>query len=399
MKKHFVSTVLISSSLFLLGGCGTGETPDESSQAAPNVQGVETIKVTKSALEDFYEAPGTINAKTTTKISANMMGRIISIPFAEGDRVSRGQVLVRIDDSESKTRLRKANAGLKEAQAKLVEIGKSAKAAEAGVRTADANKALAEKSFARYKELFKRRSASAHEFDTAETALKTATSERDRAKANVETILSMKKQTDARIEQARADIANTKVYEGYARIVSPVSGVIVRKFAETGAIASPGLPLLSIEDNSRYNLEVAVEESRSNLIQVGNRVNVRIDALGDGEFAATVAEILPLADSASRSYTVKISLPPNPLLKSGLYGLARFPVAGKEAIVIPQTAIVQRGQLTGVFVVGEENTVHFRIVSTGKSAEGMIELLSGVSEGDLIAVSGVDKLADGVKVG
>ena len=88
-----------------------------------------------------------------------------------------------------------------------------------------------------------------------------------------------------------------------------------------------------------------------------------------------------------------------PLLKSGLYGLARFPVAGKEAIVIPQTAIVQRGQLTGVFVVGEENTVHFRIVSTGKSAEGMIELLSGVSEGDLIAVSGVDKLADGVKVG
>jgi len=271
-------------------------------------------------------------------------------------------------------------------------------AANAGVKTAEANREIAEKTFARYKELFERKSASGQEFDEAQSKLKVAASELDRAKANVQTIISKKKQIDARIEQANADIAATKISEGYGKITSPVSGLIVKKFAEAGSIAAPGSPLLSIEDNSQYRLEAAVEESRSKLVQIGNRVNVRIDALGQGEFFGSVAEILPSADAASRSYTVKIDLPANPLLKTGLYGLARFPVEAKPAITIPQTAIIRRGQLSGVYIISSEGIAQFRIITIGKTADGLVEILSGLSEGDEFVSADAQRVTDGAKI-
>ncbi|MEQ1607215.1 MAG: efflux RND transporter periplasmic adaptor subunit [Pyrinomonadaceae bacterium] len=383
---------------FFAAGCSKEKTPDTYIPAASEVRNVMIVKVSHSSIEDFYEATGTVKAKTTTQVSANMLGRIVSFSAAEGDTVSRGQVLVEIDNSESKAQLAKAQAGLKEAQASLVEVARSVDSANAGVRTADANKQLAEKTFARYKELYERRSASAQEFDEAQSRLSASTSELERARANVQTILSKNKQINARIEQAKAEIANTQVYAGYSKIVSPVSGIVVKKFAEAGATAAPGTPLLSVEDISQYRLEAAVEESRSQSIRVGGRVSVRIDALGDGEFLANIAEIMPTSDAASRSYTIKIDLPANPALRTGLYGLARFPVAQKDAITVPQTAIVQRGQLSGVYVVGGEGKVQFRIVTTGKTSEGMTEVLSGVSEGDEIANSEIEKLNDGTKV-
>jgi RND family efflux transporter MFP subunit len=173
---------------------------------------------------------------------------------------------------------------------------------------------------------------------------------------------------------------------------------VVKKFAEAGATAAPGAPLLSIEDNSQYRLEAAVEESRSKSVRIGGRVNVRIDALGTGEIIGTVAEVMPSADAASRSYTVKIDLPPDSRLRTGLYGLARFPIAQKEAITLPQSAIVTRGQLIGVFVVAPDGTAQFRIVTTGTESVGMVEVLSGLSEGDEIITSDTASLTDGVRV-
>lgn len=397
MKKKIILITLTALTV-AASGCGKNEPAEKTPVASLEIKNVTIAKVTRSTIEDYYEATGTVKARTTTQVSANMMGRIVAFPAAEGDTVTRGQVIVEIDSSESRAQMQKAQAGLKEAEAALVEVARSADSANAGVRTAEANRHLAEVTFGRYKELFDRRSASAQEFDEARSRLQAATSEVERAKAGVQAILSKNRQINARIEQAKAEIANTKVYQGYSRIVSPVSGVVVKKFAESGAIAAPGTPLLSIEDNSQYRLEAAVEESRSKTARIGGRVNIRIDALGDGEFMGTIAEILPTSDAASRSYIVKIDLPANPALRTGLYGLARFPVAQKEAITVPRTAIVERGQLTGVFVVGSTGTVQFRIVTTGKTSEGAVEILSGVAEGDEIATSGVDGLNDGVRV-
>ncbi len=379
-------------------GCSREKNPSSDQSAVTEIKNVEVVKVIRSSIADYYEATGTVQAKTTTQVSANIMGRIVSFPAVEGETVSRGQTLVEIDNSESRAQLAKAQAGLNEARASLVEVARSADAASAGVRTAEANKKLAETTFARYQELYERRSASRQEFDEAQARFSAAASELDRARANVQTILAKNKQINARIEQAKAEIANTRVVEGYSKITSPVSGIVVKKFAQQGATAAPGSPLLSIEDNSRYRLEAGVDETRSKLVHIGNRVNVRIDAIGADDFMGTVAEIMPTAEAASRSYTVKIDLPANSALRSGLYGLARFPTAQREAITVPQTAIVERGQLTGVYVVGADGKVQFRIVTTGRSSEGAVEILSGVSEGDEIANSEIDKLSDGTKV-
>jgi multidrug efflux pump subunit AcrA (membrane-fusion protein) len=382
----------------LASACGGASETAENKQAAGEIRNVAITKVTRSSIEDFYEATGTVKAKTTTDVSANMMGRIVSFPVAEGQTVGRGQLLVEIDAAESRTHLAKARAGLEEAQAGMLEIDRSVEAANAAVKTAAANKQLADTTFGRYKELYDRRSATAQEFDEARSKAQIAASELERAKAGVQVIISKRKQLTARMAQARADIAGSQVTEGYSRIMSPVSGVVVKKFAEAGSTAAPGVPLLSIEDNSQYRLEAAVEESRSRSVRVGSRVNVRIDAIGNDEMIGAVAEVMPSADAASRTYTVKIDLPADSRLRTGLYGLARFPIAQKDAITIPQTAIVVRGQLTGVFVVAPDGTAQFRIVTTGTESEGMVEVLSGLSEGDDIVTSDTASLTDGVRV-
>jgi multidrug efflux pump subunit AcrA (membrane-fusion protein) len=397
MKEKWIFLIVMAAAL-LSTGCSKENLTDRGLNTKAAVENVQTARVSHSSIEDFYEATGTVKAKTTTDVSSNIMGRIVTLRVAEGDRVARGQVLIEIDNSDSKAQVDKTQAALTEAEASLTEVARSVEAAKAAVRTAEVNKRFAESTFGRYRELYDRRSVSAQEFDEAKAKLDSANSELDRSRANVQTIIAKNKQINARIQQARADIAGARVQAGYTKIVSPVSGILVKKFVESGATASPGVPLLSIEDNSQYRLEANVEESRSSLVRIGNRVNVQIDAVGRGDLMGTVAEILPVSDAASRSYIVKIDLPRDPAFRSGLYGIARFPLAQKEAITVPQAAMAARGPLTGVYVVGDDRTAQFRIVTTGRSSEGMIEILSGVSEGDEIAVSNIDKLSDGSKV-
>ncbi len=397
MKTKIALVFSILTALILQPGCGGGEKTAENAGQSETIS-VPRMKVTKGSIEDYYEATGTVQARTTTEVSANIMGRIIALPYAEGDAVSKGQILVRLDDSENQTRFRKATAGMNEAQAALAEIERSTEAAQAAVRTAEANRELADKTYARIKQLYERGSATGQEFDEARSRLNAAVSEVERAKASVEAIRSKKRQVEARVEQARADIAGTKVFSGYAKIASPVSGVIVKKFAEQGAVASPGQPILSVEDDSRYRLEAAVEASRSGQVRVGQRVIVRIDSLGQTEIQGAVAEILPAADSASRTFTVKIDLPKTNGLRSGLYGLARFPVAHREALTVPETAIVRRGQLAGLYVVSPEGTAVFRIVTTGETADGQVEILSGLAEGEEIVSADTGKIVDGSRI-
>lgn len=395
MKKILLPIIALS---LLAAACGSKEdTAPAKKPEAPTVN-VPLARVSKSSMNNFYEATGTVRAKSTTEVSANTMGRIVALRVAEGDVVTRGQLIVEIDSRETQTQQRKAFAGLEEARAALVEIDRNASAANAAVKTAESQRELAEQTFARFKELYERRSASGQEFDEAKSRLKTATSEVDRAKLNVEALISKKQQINARIRQAQADIDSTKVYEDYSRITAPVSGVVVRKYVEQGAIAAPGVPLLSIEDNSQFRLEAAVDESKLALVRIGERAGVRIDALGAGEFYGTVAEITPSADATSRSSIVKIDLPPNAQLKSGLYGAAQFPLAAKESISIAQSALVMRGQLSGVYIVTADGTAQFRIVTTGSTSDGAVEILSGLAEGDEYVSADAARVTEGARL-
>jgi multidrug resistance efflux pump len=325
------------------------------------------------------------------------MGRIVSIPVHEGQQLRAGQVLVEVDSRETRTQVQKAQAGLKEAQAALTETEQAVKAAESASKAAEAKRQLDAATFDRYQRLLERSSVSRQEFDEAKARFQVAEAEAERSRRFIETLIAKKSQVQARIEQARAEVANTQVYVGYSRVVSPINGVVIAKQAEVGMTAMPGAPLLIVEDNSQYRLEASVEESRIGTIRLGNRVQVKVDSIGQDELAGTVAEIAPSADPSTRSYTVKIDLPSHPSLRSGAYGIARFPLDSKLAITVPQSAIVQHGQLTILFVV-DGGLVHMRLIKTGKTSQGQVEVLSGLSEGELVVTSDASSLSDGSRV-
>ncbi len=393
-KLLFIAAI----TLLALFAAACGKKPQASAEKPPLVTGVQIEKIAASPVEDFYEATGTVRAKTSTVLSSKIMGTVISLRVREGDRVRAGQTLIEIDNRDAAAQLQKAQAGLRQAEQGEAEAEQAGSAAQSAKAAAEANRRLASSTLARYQTLLDRKSVSPQEFDEVKTKAQVAEAEALRAEKMLDMLAARKKQAQAQIDQAKADIVAAQVAAGYGRIAAPAGGVVVAKSIEVGATATPGAPLLVIEDAAQHRLEAAVEESRIGQIKLKDSSRVRIDALGGEELAGTVAEILPAADPMSRSYTVKIDLPSSSSLRSGLYGTARFAGGRRQALTVPAKAIVQRGQLTGVFVVDDANIARLRLIKTGKTFGDGVEVLSGLSEGERIAVDGFAKVNDGSRV-
>ena len=368
------------------------------------VQNVDIEKVTVVSVEEFYEATGTVRARTTSVLSSKIIGSVLAMRVREGDRVSVGQVVAEIDNRDAGVQLAKAQAGAREAQEGVEEIERSIRAAEATKKAAEANLALAAVTFNRYKALLSRQSVSQQEFDERQARYSVAEAEVDREAKFLQSLQARRNQVLARIDQAKADINSAQIYSGYARIISPINGVVTAKHADVGFMATPGAPLLTVEDDTSYRLETAVEESRLASINLKDQVTVKIEALGSDDIRGQVAEIVPASDPLSRSYIVKIELPEASrqsylrLLRSGLYGKARFTTGHKQAWAVPQKAVVNRGQLVGVFIIDADGIARLRLVTTGKKFGERVEVLSGINEGERIAVDNVEGLSDGSKV-
>ena len=394
--KRIVQMSVMSVLIAVTLSCGKKQ---ESAVANPTlIKDVKIEKVAPGTIDDLYEASGTVRSKTSSAVSSRILGSIIAIPVHEGDRVRAGQTLVEIDSRDATTQLQNATAGMREASAALDEIERNINAAQSAKAAAEANQALAASTFNRYKALFERRSVSPQEFDEIQAKHRVADAEAERANRMLSSLGARKNQVLAKIDQAKADVAGAKVSASYSRVTSPISGIITAKHVEIGTMASPGTLLITVEDDSHYRLEADVEESRIGRIQPNDQVQVRIDALGQGEISGRVSEIVPTSDPASRSHTVKIDLPPQPALRSGSYGKAIFAVGEKQAITVPQRAISERGQLVSVFVVDESGRARLRLIKTGKSYGDRIEVLAGLADGERIVVDRVDAISDGSRV-
>ncbi|HKZ80588.1 MAG TPA: efflux RND transporter periplasmic adaptor subunit [Pyrinomonadaceae bacterium] len=372
----------------------------QTSQPAPIVQGVKIDTVQAAAVDDYYEAVGTVHAKNSTVIAARIMGNVVAIRVREGDRVRTGQTLIEIENRDAGIQLQKAQAGVREAQNALDEVQRNIDAAESARVAARANATLTGKTFDRYQALFERRSVSPQEFDEVRAKYEVAAAESERSERLLQATRAKQNQVLARIDQAKADVANARVYAGYARLTSPINGIVVTKQTDLGSMVTPGTPLLSIEDDSQYQLELSIEESQSGRIFLHDQARVQIEALGVRDLMAAVAEIGPAADPGSHSYIIKVSLPQiaGAQLRSGLYGKARFISGQRQALTIPQTSITQRGQLVGVFVLDQLGTARLRLIKTGKTFGERVEVLSGLSGGEQIVVESVASIQEGTRV-
>jgi multidrug efflux pump subunit AcrA (membrane-fusion protein) len=396
MKTKF--TILAAIGLLAATVASCGKNQEAAAEKPSVVKGARVERVSKSPVEDYYGATGTVRSKTTTVLSSKILGTVISLRAREGDKVSAGQALIEIDNRDANAQLQKAGAGLRQAQESLAEVEQAINAAESAQAAADANNRLADSTYARYQALFKRKSISAQEFDEARAKQEMAEAEARRAADILKMLAAKKRRALAQIDQAKADVANAQVLVSYARISSPISGVVVAKHTEVGSTATPGTPLLTIEDGSHYRLEVAVEESQLGNIGMGQRARLRIDALGANDLEGGVSEITPAADPMSRSYIVKVDLPARQSVRSGLYGVARFASGQKQAILIPQKAVAYRGQLAGVFVVDDAGVARLRLIKTGKTYGENVEALSGLNDGERVVVDGVGDVKDGARI-
>lgn len=365
----------------------------------PRVQAhTQTLRLT--TVTDDFQAPGTIRAKTQTVLSSKVVGQITALPVREGDRVRKGEVLVEIEGRDASAQLRRAQAAETEARKALDEVDGAVRAADAGLHAAEANRDLALATRKRYDILRERRSVSPQEFEEVDTRYKAAASDAERAQQNLVATQAKRAQVLARIEQAEAEVEAAHVALGYLKITSPIDGVVTAKKAEPGMLASPGMALLAIDDDSNYQLESIVAESHVAGVKVGQNVRVEIDAVAK-TVEAKVREIVPASDPATRTYIVKLDLTlPPPIrgnVRSGFYGRASFPAGERQALIIPESALVDRGQLTGVYVV-RNNVASLRLVKTGKRYDMGIEILSGLSPDTRIVIAPHSEISDGVEI-
>ena len=340
-----------------LAGCSS---PPPAAPVEPEaVSGISVATVQKSTVPDFFEAVGAVHAGQTSQIASQMMGTILEMRVREGDQVEPGQVLAVIDDSQARATVEQSVAAVS--------------AAEKQVSAAAAALSLAESTLGRYRELYEKKSVSSQEFDEAQSRYQSAQAQHEAAQAGQ--------------AQAEAALARSRAALAFSQVRAPFAGVVTERRADPGSLASPGAPLFTLEDRRAYRLEVTVDESSIGSVRAGQTAAVRVDSLERAELSGRVSQIVPAADPASHSFLVKITLPQNSGLRSGLFGRARFTRGERTALLIPRAAVIARGQMQGVYVIGENQVAALRYVTLGPVTGELAEVLSGLEEGERIVTS------------
>jgi len=364
----------------LAAGCSRQEASHPA--AAPSAPiAVKTVTVVSREIADAYRASGTVRARYTAAVAARIAGQIESIQVQVGDHVRPGELLVRIDSRDLQANLRRAEAGQSEAKNAIAE-------AESATAAARASLDLARVTHRRFEDLLAKKSVSQQEYDESAARLKGA-------EAAVQMSLSKRQQVEARMAQAAAEVEAARVMLGFATLAAPLEGTVVERRADPGSMATPGMPLLLIEQ-AGLRLEAPVAESRLGTVKTGQTVEVELEGLSR-TVSGRVAEIVPAVDAATRTFMVKIDLPATTGLRAGTFGRAAFAGGRRQALLVPQAAVVERGQIQGVYVV-EGETARLRLVSLGEARGEEREILAGLSGGEKVVVGPPAGLADGGRV-
>ena len=369
-RKVLIALVVLAGLSVLAGGLGCSSEKRETPPAPEVVSNVSVLPVQRAVVPDYYEAVGTVRAAQTSQLASQIMGTITSIAVHEGDHVRRGQVLAVIDEAQPKAGLEQANAALA--------------ASQQSAAAADANFALAEATYKRYQDLYAKKSVSPQEFDEVKARYSAAMAQREAAHSGS--------------AQAVAGQSQARTMYDFTRVRAPFEGFVTAKLVDVGTMATPGTPIIVVEDPSRFRLEATVDESAMGAVHLGQKVPVTIDVLGDKQIEGKVVQIVPAADPMSRTFLIKVELPRDPQIRSGLFGRARFARGERDSMTVPKTAVFTRGQLSGVYVVGNDQIAELRYITLGQPSGDSYEVLSGLENGERVVVSPAGRELAGRKI-
>ncbi len=352
----------LSISLLVLTSCGGDKKePIENNEPAIAVK-VSGISADNNG--EFVSASGKIEAENSANVSTRMMGYVTKVHVKVGQKVSAGQLLVSVNSADL--------------QAKKAQV-------EASILQATAGYNNAKKDYDRFVALFAQQSASQKELDDM-------TSRYEMAKAGLEGAKQMRNEVMAQFS--------------YSNITAPFSGEVTNTFVKEGDMANPGMPLVSIEGASHMQVTTMVSESDITSIQNGMNVKVLVKSTNQ-QLAGKVVEVSGSAKNTGGQYLVKVNLNnTGSKVLSGMFVNVQFPAANKPQIkksqmgkvVVPQSALVQQGQLTGIYTIGNKNIAILRWLRIGKIFGNQVEVLSGLSANEQYIVSADGKLYNGAKI-
>lgn len=354
-----IYTLLLFSAVLSLASCvnSSEEKKIDSTPAVP-------VTVSSVAAENntpFLTASGKIEAANSASLSTRMMGFVDKVHVNVGEKVTKGQLLVSINNSDLSAKQAQTSAGISEAQAAYNN---------------------AQKDYQRFQNLFAENSASQKELDDQRARY-------EMAKARLEGARQMKNEVQSQF--------------AYVNLRAPFNGVVTSKSIEAGDMANPGVPLISIEGPGNFEVTASVPESEISKIKSGTEVQVIVKS-SDKILPGTVTEVSTSAKNTGGQYLVKVVLDKTDAsILSGMYATVQFPIEKKAqmattTVLVPQEALVKRGQLTGIYTVSQSNTALLRWLRLGRTFGDNVEVLSGLNADENYIISSEGKLFNGAKI-
>lgn len=379
--------VLIVLMLWLAGAFTGKVKPGPPAPLGP-APGVVTAAVEERKFPLLIQQVGTTRMETEAQVSSRIMAQVREVLVREGESVAGpdgkgGTVIARLDDRDAQAKLLQAasqvtatSRAIESAKARLGSAAAQLEAAKAHLVQADAD-------YTRYQNLLKEGVTTGQqvehmraEKDIAAAQVRAATLDVDAAQGDLARFEAQKQEADAAATQARVSLS-------YTVIEAPFTGRVVRKLVDVGDTVNPGQGLFTIETPSRPQLHAWVVESLLPFLRMGQKLDVSVDTL-NRTFAGTVADIIPKVDPATRTVLVKIALPPDPALVSGLFGRVLIPHGEYSTLVIPAACVREVGQLDLVDALDSAGHPHRRFVTLGDRHGALVEVLSGLKAGERV---------------
>jgi len=328
---------------------------DPAPNAAPDARTLElpVVQVLARPVDRLYSTPGSVTSEERIEVSSRATGYIQRIGVNEGDVISAGDILVEIDPTEVEGAIRRAEAALSSAKTSLEN---------------------AETDHARLAGLQERGAVSLE-------ALRQTTVARDLARAG--------------LAEAQAVLDTALAGQKYTTLLSPIDGIVVARRKQVGDLASPGIPILTIESRERLLFRTSVSESQIANVQVGAAARIEIDALAEIDIPGEVLRVIPSGDPVTRRYDVDLALPAGLGAFPGMFGRAHFVIGSDIVVLVPNLALATRGGLTGVFVVGDDRIARFRWVHGGRVFGASTEIRAGLEGGETILARDDGRVRDG----
>lgn len=426
---------------FLTGCSGVSKTEAEGqSNSSRNKAGkggtaVDVAIAKTEALQEPFKTTGTTQPARQVSLRAQVEGRLLSLQVDVGDPVKKGQILARLDDSLLVTTVSQGKAELAALQSEVSRAQTQVKSAQAEAEQARAELQQAQVDAKRLLSLSSAGAIAKQQAELAQTAAATAQQRLNSAIAQIATEQQAVAAAQGRVEAQRATIAQAQERQSYALLASPITGVVVGKVSEPGNLVQPGGEILRLGDFSSVKVEVPVSDLELSKVQVGQSVQVSLDAFANEVVTGRVTRISPAANRGALQGNVEITIPnSNGKIGSGLFARINFEPNTAPRIVVPQSALFGAGergrrggasvptlepgsnpksnatpskgenpQFTGptVFVVtgeGDQAKVQARPVQVGTTANDKVEILSGLKPGEKFVARSEKPLKDGDKV-